>query len=89
MQKRLDARKRKKNIDKSIFLSRNIPRLCRKRGVRGLSELLKGKCVVLVDDVVTTGATMSRAKALLDGAGAERVIITAVARGDKGAKVKK
>ncbi len=89
MQKRLDARKRKKNIDKSIFLSRNIPRLCRKRGVRGLSELLEDKCVVLVDDVVTTGATMSRAKALLDGAGAERVIITAVARGDKGAKVKK
>lgn len=88
-QKRLDARKRKKNIDRSIFLSKSIPRLCRKRRVNQLSELLEGKCVVLVDDVVTTGATMSRAKALLDGAGAERVIITAIARGDKGAKAKK
>ena len=45
-------------------------------------ELIDGKCVLLVDDIVTTGSTLSEcAKVLLD-AGAKRVVCAALARGE-------
>lgn len=44
---------------------------------------LAGKTIVLVDDVVTTGASMEAAGAILRAAGAERVFGLALARGSK------
>jgi len=50
---------------------------------------LSGKTVVLIDDVVTTGASMSVAAALLKGAGAKRIIgaSLAIAYNDSSLKV--
>lgn len=44
-------------------------------------ELIKGKKIILVDDVFTTGATMSEAKKILMSAGAKKVVGVVVARG--------
>lgn len=44
------------------------------------SELITGKVVILVDDVVTTGSTMNECAAVLKAAGAKKVIGAAVAK---------
>lgn len=65
-QRELDYRQRKLNAEKSIFQ------------IDGLS--LKGRRMVLIDDVVTSGATMSRAAVLLYRMGAEEVISLSVSK---------
>jgi ComF family protein len=45
-------------------------------------ELIEGKCVLLIDDIVTTGSTLSECASVLLSAGAERVICAALARGE-------
>ena len=44
-------------------------------------EIIRGKKIILIDDVCTTGATMSEAKKILKSAGAKKVIGVVVARG--------
>ncbi|MEK9184053.1 MAG: ComF family protein [Patescibacteria group bacterium] len=44
-------------------------------------QLVKGKNIILIDDVCTTGATIKEAKKILKEAGAKRVIAMVVARG--------
>lgn len=46
----------------------------------GAEELVSGKRVVLVDDLITTGATMGTCARLLEEAGAERTALLAAAR---------
>ena len=45
-------------------------------------ELIDGKCVLLIDDIVTTGSTLSECAKVLLSAGAKRVICAALARGE-------
>lgn len=44
-------------------------------------ELIEGKCVLLIDDIVTTGSTLSECARVLLDAGAERVVCAALACG--------
>jgi len=44
-------------------------------------ETIRGKKIILIDDVLTTGATMREAKKVLKQAGAKKVIGVVVARG--------
>jgi len=45
-------------------------------------ELISGKCVLLIDDIVTTGSTLDECAKVLLSAGAARVICAALARGE-------
>ena len=44
-------------------------------------ETIRGKKIILIDDVLTTGATMREAKKVLKQAGAKKVVGVVVARG--------
>ena len=44
-------------------------------------ELVKGKKIILIDDVFTTGATINEAKKVLKKAGAKKVVGVVLARG--------
>lgn len=67
-QKKLNALRRRKNITESI------------RVRNGAEKRICGRTVCIVDDVVTSGATMKAAEKLLLEAGAERVIFACVAK---------
>lgn len=67
-QKRLDAKKRRENIAGALRLKYGSP------------KKIKGKAICIVDDVVTSGATMKAAEKLLLSTGAKRVIFACVAR---------
>lgn len=52
------------------------------KGVYGAaaSERIKGKSLLLIDDIITTGATVSECAGVLKSAGAEKVFAAALAR---------
>ena len=46
------------------------------------AELIDGKCVLLIDDIVTTGSTLDECASVLLAAGAARVVCAALASGE-------
>jgi ComF family protein len=66
-QTELKSEKREKNIE-GVFLIKN-------------DQEIKGKKILLVDDIYTTGSTMEEAARVLKKAGAEKVIGLTIARG--------
>lgn len=66
-QKKLGAAERKKNLANSMYLEKRA------------EDKLRGKYVILFDDVVTTGASMSACLPLLRRSGAKGVICLAAA----------
>lgn len=67
-QKHLDSKERIENAEKAFALS------------DGADEICFGKTVLLVDDLLTTGATVGACSMLLLRAGARRVIAVSLAR---------
>jgi len=68
VQKKLSLTERQINARKSYFLDKE----------RSLG--IKGSTVILVDDVVTTGATAARCASLLKRAGAKRIYMLSIAK---------
>ncbi|MBQ8407463.1 MAG: ComF family protein [Clostridia bacterium] len=79
-QKHLNPEEREKNAKQAIALNLTLKDIPTRRGVGELKELIDGKSIVIVDDVITTGATLKNAVTLLKSAGAENVIVCCVAR---------
>lgn len=50
---------------------------------RGVCEAVSGRTVMIVDDIVTTGATLTAAAALISRAGARRIVLLTYAKTDK------
>ncbi len=75
-----DVLKRKKNTKDQTNLSPQQ----REENVRGAfvvtaPEMINAKSIILVDDVITTGATLSECARMLKQAGAERILGTTIA----------
>ncbi len=67
-QKRLDPKQREINAKNSYKI------------INGAGKLVKDKTVILIDDVLTTGSSVTRCAHLLKWKGAERVIVFTVAK---------
>ena len=78
-QKMLDAKERSKNAETSTFLNANLRGMKHKKklDIRGLVE---NKTVILVDDIITTGASMRRGILLLEPLKPRAVLCVCVAR---------
>ena len=77
-QKKLSHAERKKNAAKSILA--NTKTLPFGKKTTSLSDLLSDKTVILVDDVVTTGASLGRGISELKRVGAKTVLVATIAR---------
>ena len=79
-QKTLNKLERRKNAQVSIKL--NSPMHGFRTGVsaKNLAEFIRGKNVIIIDDVLTSGETLRRASELLKSEGAESVIVACIAK---------
>ena len=46
------------------------------------TELIEGKRILIIDDIITTGSTLSECSSMLLQAGAEKIVCAALARGE-------
>ncbi len=81
-QKRLSKYERNQNANKAIFANTELKGVRIQKEGKTISELLYKKTVIIVEDVITTGATVARAIKCLRDAGAESVLVCAVARSE-------
>jgi predicted amidophosphoribosyltransferase len=82
-QKKLDNKKRASNIESSVFLNeklRGVKLDTKSRKAFDISELIAGKTIIVVDDIITTGASMRRAILLLEPKKPAAVLTSCVAR---------
>ena len=81
-QKRLSRSQRKKNAEKAIFPNTSMQGFGKRFRREQLSEIISGKTVVIIEDIITTGATVQRAIKCLKDIGVKNVLVCAVARSE-------
>lgn len=64
-QKKLNKRERAKNIKSSVLLNHNLLGFPREYKESNMTEALKGRTVVIIDDVMTSGATLRHGVSLI------------------------
>lgn len=81
-QKKLSGRDRAKNSAQSIFLNNKLKGFdCKDRASDAkIQDFVEGKTVIVVDDIITTGASMRRAILLLEPLKPRSVLCACVAR---------
>ena len=82
-QKRLDKTKRKKNAKDAIKLNDNIKKLKREYGDSSTQGFIKGKTVIVIDDVMTSGSTLRRACEVLHSAKVGNTVVACIAKSVK------
>ena len=72
-----------KNTPTQVSIKNRSQRLQNLKGAFAITkpELVRGRRLILVDDVITTGGTMSEARRVLKAAGARTVLAIAIAHG--------
>ena len=86
-QKKLSHKERQSNAAESIFANESKQLLFGR--ANDLKELLRGKTILLVDDVITTGASFKRGIKELKRVGAKTVLVASIARCEIKKKKKK
>ena len=81
-QKKLSGKQRKKNADKAVYANTSMKGFARQYRNRRFNEILDGKTVIIVEDIITTGATVQRAIKCLKDSGAKNILVCAVARSE-------
>ena len=79
-QKKLDKTTRKKNVEKSINLNLNIKKPKGENSDGSIESFVKGKNIIIIDDVMTSGATLQRACELLLSAEAQNTVVACIAK---------
>ena len=79
-QKRLSHKQRKENAEKAIYANTSMRGFSGKHQDKSFSEVLTGKTVIIIEDIITTGATVQRAIKCLRDQGVKIVLVCAVAR---------
>ena len=82
-QKKLDKKSRKKNAEQHIKLNDAMKGFPQKVRKQDLNAYLHGKTVIIVDDVLTSGATLRRGVELINKTKASRAIAVCVAKSIK------
>ncbi len=83
-QKKLAKNERDRNISTSLFANTSLKGINTDFKTDGFSfkELISGKIIILIDDVITTGASAERGIKILKQQGARAVLVAAAARGE-------
>lgn len=81
-QKDLDPEARWNNINRSIILNNNLIGFPKRIKQNELSSFLKGKTVVIIDDVITTGASIRSATELIEEIDDVNVFAASIAKVD-------
>lgn len=82
-QKRLDSKDRAKNAKKSIGLNERTDFIPTKSGADSVKDFLSGKTVIIIDDIMTSGATLRHACEILQSAGAKNTVVACLAKSVK------
>lgn len=81
-QKRLSKRERRQNSKRAIYANTELNGVKNNKKYKSMEDLLQNKTVIIIEDLITTGATVERAIKCLRAQGAKTVLVCALARSE-------